>query len=372
MGYRCPVLLTFFGLAMVSVPASLSGSQQAPPTLYPPSPPSKRATSPQAAPTEKLDFRKHSSSHLRLKRGDRYIDVYLFAPDEKVEVLKDPYCGGDKGSKVHSGHFQLISVADNVKVSTMNLDPDDWFVEGKAHDGARLFHDPKSDQDVVVVYQYGTCSSETVQFVSSDAKGYLFSVPFLERDGRTWKERLTGPTGAIPHLENGALTFCFYVNTLRYHFCDAYTFDGENFLDNTKWMTREIEAPVKGMNDAGIAARTLFEFLTALSDKSYSAAAYYAADFRLAGTALGQGPLSIGQKAAFLETYCTSLRGQCLPPTAIESKTEASPPGTLLFQVSFQNSDFKPLKIGSRSDFDFRVARTANGFKVYNLPPQLP
>jgi hypothetical protein len=44
----------------------------------------------------------------------------------------------------------------------------------------------------------------------------------------------------------------------------------------------------------------------------------------------------------------------------------------LLFKVSFQTSDFKPLKIGPRSSFDFRVAKTPDGFKVVDLPPQIP
>src|SRR5579872_3072786 len=177
MGHRCPDLLTLFGLAMVLSPPSLGGNQQAAPTPSPPSPPAKSAHAVQAAPTEQLDFGKHSSSHLRLKRGDRYIDIYLVAADEKVEILKGSYCGGDEGTKVHSGHFQLVSVVDGVKVDTMSLDADDWFVAGKAHDGARLLHDPRTGQYLVAIYQYGSCSSETVRFVSLDATGHLFSIP---------------------------------------------------------------------------------------------------------------------------------------------------------------------------------------------------
>jgi hypothetical protein len=58
-------------------------------------------------------------------------------------------------------------------------------------------------------------------------------------------------------------------------------------------------------------------------------------------------------------------------PVKIESKRGAGAPGVLVFQVSFQTSDFKPLTIGSRSTFDFRVAKTGEGFKVFNLPPQI-
>jgi hypothetical protein len=85
-----------------------------------------------------------------------------------------------------------------------------------------------------------------VQFISSDAAGHLFSIPFLDRDGRTWRQRLTGPSGAIPRVNSGAL----------------------------------------------------------------------------------------------------------------------------LFSVSFQTADFQPLRIGTRSSFDFHVTKTPDGFKVLDLPPR--
>jgi hypothetical protein len=365
MGYRRPIPLKFLWLALAWGQLSFLGSQAAPALA------TTGVAGVQAGPTEAEGFRKHSLSHLRLQRGNRYIDVYLFAPDEKVEVLKDPYCGGDEGAKAHSGHFQLISVVHSVQVSTMNLDPDDWFVEGKTHDGARLLHDPKTGQDIVALYQYGTCSSETVQFVSSDTEGHLFSIPFLDRDGRTWKQMLTGSGGAIPHLASGALVFCSYANGIGYNFCGAYAFDGANFLEAAKWMTPELEAPIKGLNDAGQAARTLFDFLSALSVKSYAAAAYYA---DASVETLGARPTTAnpGKKATFLETYCTVMGGQCFTPVVVESKPSADAQGALLFQVSFQTPDFEPLRIGSHSSFGFRVAKTPSGFKVLDLPPRIP
>jgi len=326
---------------------------------------------PQEARDESTGFREQSLSHLRLERSGHAIDVYLFAPDEKVEVVRDPYCGGDAGAKAHSGHFQLISVVGGIQVAALNLDPDDWFVEGKAHDGARLFHDPMTGQDLVAVYLYGNCSTETVQFFSTDIDGRLFSIPFLDRDGRIWKERMTGSTGAIPQLGSGALTFCSYTNYLFYDFCDAYTFDGANFQDSAKWMTRELDTPTKGLNDQGQAARALFEFLSALSAKSYTAAAFYV-DIN----AEAQGPVPAsnknGQKVAFLEHYCTAMGGQCLNPLAMESEPSAGSGTTLLFHVELETADITALRIAGRESFDFRVAKTPGGFKVLDLPPRIP
>jgi hypothetical protein len=59
-------------------------------------------------------------------------------------------------------------------------------------------------------------------------------------------------------------------------------------------------------------------------------------------------------------------------PVELEAKPNADAPGVLLFQVSFQTSDFQPLKIGSRASFDFRVVKTPDGFKVHDMPPRIP
>ncbi|MFZ0961590.1 MAG: hypothetical protein WAO35_11855 [Terriglobia bacterium] len=342
-------------------PATLLGSQPAAPA----------PSSGQPASTGAADFHTQSLSHLRVVRGDHTFDVYLFAPDMNVDVLAASFCGGDQGARQYSGHFQLLSVADDTVVSKFDLDPDDTFVEKKPHDGARLFHDPKTGQNLVAIYQYGSCKSESVQFFSLDPSGHLFSVPFLDPDGRTWKQMLIGPDGAIPNFPSGGLMFCSFGEDIGYDFCGAYTFDGANFQEAAKWMTQEVAAPAKGLNDVGVAARTLFDFLSALAVKRYSAAAY---DVDVNVEAPGAGPVTAGrgQKAAFLENYCTVKGGQCLLPVKMETKPNPGAPGTLLFQVSFQTFDFHPLTIDSRSSFEFRVAKKPDGFKVIDLPPRIP
>jgi hypothetical protein len=371
MGYRCPAPLKFLWLALALSQGNLLGSQQAAPGPAAPAPAANRTGVAKATPADAPDFRKDNLSHLRLERGDRTFDIYLFAPDQIVDVLSASFCGGDEAAKQFSGHFQLLSVADNSVVSTLDLDPDTNFVERKPHDGARLLRDPKSGQNLVALYQYGSCNSESVQFYSADPDGDLFAIPFLDHDGHIWKQMLTGPDGAIPHLPNGALVFCSYDHDFGYDFCEAYSFDGANFQEAAKWMTQELAAPIKGMNDAALAARALFEFLSMLSMKEYGAAAYF-----MDGDAGPAGPEQVaarrGQKAASLEKYCTVMGGQCLMPVKMERQPSEGTLDALLFQVSFQTSDFQPFMLGARSNFEFRVAKTADGFKVLDLPPRLP
>ena len=324
-----------------------------------------------AASPEEPDFHLHSRSHLRLNRGDHTFDIYLFAPDETAEIVKDSYCGADSGARHFSGRYQLLSVADNSVVSRVDLGPDGSFVENKPHDGARLVRDPKSGQNLIALYQYENCNTESVQFYSVDPSGRLFLISFLDRDGRAWKQILTGPNGTILPTGDGALTFYSYVNSLGFNFCESYTFDGANFLEAAKWLAPLTTGAVSGPNDTGLAERALFEFLSALSAGDYAAAAYYL-DTSVNTGGAPHPAADKDRRAAFLEDYCTVRGGQCFIPVELKAPATADQTTGLRFSVSFQNSDFQPFRIGARSSFDFRVSKTAAGFKVLDLPPRIP
>jgi hypothetical protein len=374
MSRRCHATLKLMLLVQaVTVPSSLFG-QRPPEGLKPGDSRASTATSagPQTnVPTEVLNLQKHTRSHIQLESHNRLVDVYLFAADEQVEVLEDSYCGGDKGDRQFSGHYQLVSVVGNAVVSKLDLDPDVNFVEKKPHDGAKLYRDQKTGQDLLALFQYGTCNSETVQFFLADPSGRLYSIPFLDRDGRTRSHQVTGPTGAIPHLSDGSSVFCAYANAVQCYFCDAYLFDGANFQGTTKWMTRELSDPLKGLNTQGQAMRALSDFLSLLSAKDYRAAAYYFLGYlALAGTT--PATTSPAEKAKMLEAYCTKQGGQCLMPLKIDGSGSLDAQGAMPFTVSFQTSDFEPFQLNGRSSFEFRIWKTPEGFKVLDLPPHIP
>ena len=347
-------------------PGGLTGQQPSPP----PVPPSQGTDSPKAqtaVPVEVLNLQQHNHSSLRLERPNHSVDVYLFAQDEKAIVLDAPFCGGDQGAAQFSGQYQLVSVETHAVASRLDLDPDVNFVQKKPHDGARLYHDPKSGQDLVALFQYGNCNSETAQFFSVDPSAQLFAIPFLDKDGHTGKEMLTGPDGAILHLADGSAAFCSYSNDTGYNFCQAYLFDGANFLETAKWMTHDLTAPAQGLTPASQAKRALYEFLSDLSVKNYRAAAYYFAG--KVGSPEALSTATTGQKAEALQAYCTTEGGQCLTPVQLEIKPGADAQGTMLFQVSLQTAEFKTFKIGNQSSFEFHVAKIGDEFKVLDLPP---
>jgi hypothetical protein len=334
-----------------------------PPAPDSPSAPGAVSPNPQVTvPEEILQLEKHSRSHLRLERPNLSVDVYLTADDENAVVLNAAFCGGDAGSTQYSGHYQLVSVASQAVVSRLDLDPDVNFVEKKPHDSARLYREPKTGQNLIALFQYGSCNSETVQFFSVDPSAQLYAIPFLDKDGHAGKQMVTGPDGAIPHFANGSSVFCSYSSETRYNYCGAYAFDGANFQETAKWMTKDLHAPAQGLNPTSEATRTLFDFLSELSLNNYRAAGYH-----FAGKAG-----STAEKPVALEDYCTKQGGQCLAPVEIESQPGADAAGAMLFQVSFQTAEFKPFHIGARSTFDFHVQKIGGEFKVLDLPPRLP
>jgi hypothetical protein len=322
-------------------------------------------------PEEIVTLERQSRSHLRLATHDRPVDVYLFAEDQKEDILLAGFCGGDRGTWQYTGNYQLISVSANLLISKLDLDPDDTFVDKKPHDGARLFHEPKTGQDLIAIFQYGSCNNEIVRFYALDPSGNLFAVPFLDKDSRNWRQMVTGPSGEIAHLADGSSVFCTYANDTGYDFCETYAFDGANFLEAAKWMTQELGEPLKGNDAVGQAKRALFDFLSELVAKDYPAAAYYFAG-KLEFEGAPPDAANPAQKVKILEAYCTSAGGQCLMPTQIESETPSGAASDLLFRVSFQTSDFRPFQIGDQSSFEFRVTKKGEGFKVLDLPPRVP
>lgn len=311
---------------------------------------------------EVLELEKHHRSHLRVERSNLSVDVYLAAADENAVALDASFCGGQAGAVQFTGHYQLISVANHAVVSRLDLDPDVSLVEKIPHDDLRLYREPKTGQNLMALFQYGSCNTEMVQFFSVDPSAQLYAIPFLDKDGRAAKQQVIGPDGAVPHLANGASAFCSYSNDSGYNYCAAYVFDGANFQEVAKWMTRDRRQPAQGLNAVSQATATLFDFLSELSLGNYQAAAYY-----FAGNA-GPGP----DKSKALEAYCTTGGGQCLEPATIQNKMDAAAAGALRFQVSLQTFEFKPFQIRDRATFDFRVAKVAGEFKVLDLPPRLP
>lgn len=309
-------------------------------------------------------------SQINVERKTVPINVFLFAEDQKVETLKSPYCGGDEGAKQYSGNYHLISIKNNTIISDINLDKDYYFIEKRPHDGLREFYDPKTGEELIGIYQYGSCNTESVEFYRIDVDGVIHRVVFVNKNGSEQKEISTGPGGDVPLSREDEYIFCSYNNFVGHMFCDSYVYTGSSFKQTTSWMTQELGTTKLQPKISDEARRALFDYLSALSGKRYQEAVFYFGGSYESLIKLNPN-ISPNDKAKLFEAYCTSNGTKCFMPEVVADK-DISNPAEMIFSVSFVTRDFDDVILNGQRNFDFRVQRIVDGFKVLNLPPYVP
>ncbi len=313
--------------------------------------------------TAPADITRSSRSHITFPSDSGPVDVYLYARDEKANVLKASYCGGNEGEQEFTGHYELISVKNGAIVSQLPLGPDTFFVSGHPpHDGVHLLDNPASGKALLAVYQYAGCNIEIVYLYRIDSDGLLHQIAFLNIDGRQLMSQDTGPDGSFYPSPEGETIFCSYNNALGTGLCDAYRFEGGNFRQTTSWLGSEHPTAT------GMARRALYEFLSALDQKDYATAAFYYGDSIGGAEESGSSP---SRKIQWLKNYCNSSGAMCWPPLEIRDEGGPAAGSSIVFLVSFLTPESET-SIGNETHFPFRVARFENGFKVVNLPPKFP
>lgn len=326
------------------------------------------AQSPVSHPVDLETIQAGSQSHVTLQTVSGPVDVYLYAPDQQVSALQAPYCGGNEGDKEFQGHFRLISARGGKIVSQRPLHADEFFVAGHPHDGLRLFTLPGAGGSLVKIYQYGSCNIESAEFYRLSPEGSLEQVSFLDRDGRRFHSQLTGPGGGIHSSGRGESVFCSYNNFIARTLCDAYHYDGKNFMQKASWMGADPPVVWKHPTPSAQAQRALYEFLSALNSKKYQIAAYYYAGPLPMAAKSGSAATS---KSDWLKAYCRAAATGCPNPQNISKSLSSGHGGEMDFTVSFVAPDFNSFQASGKSDFRFRVKKIAGGFKVLDLPPRL-
>ena len=220
---------------------------------------------------EKLRNLRRSQINVPKNNFEITIKIFLFAEDEKVEILKGTYCGGEEGDKQYTGNYHLISVKDNKIISKIDLGKDYEFIENALHSGLHRFVMPQTYEQLLMIYQYGSCNIERVEFYRVDVEGHLYKVSFIDKDGVVATGQTTGPDGGISGTE-ADLTFCSYNNGVGYFFCDSYTYNGNNFIQTASWMSqREEEMTISALKSSLeiAAASSLFRAALSIFSKWY-------------------------------------------------------------------------------------------------------
>jgi len=304
---------------------------------------------------EILKLKNLRRSQINIFKNREGIKVFLFAEDEKVEILEGSYCGGEEGDKQYTGNYQLISTKDNKIVSKIDLGKDYEFVENTLHSGLNLFVMPQTYEQLIMIYQYRSCNTEAVEFYRVDVEGRLYKVNFIDKDGTVATGQTTGPDGGISGTE-GDITFCSYNNGVGYTFCDSYNYNAKDFIQTAISMTQ-------GETIDGEPRRILFEYISALSQEDYKRAVYYYGGSYDLLIKLNPD-INPNDKPKLFERYCIKNGGKCLIseyPDFIDIKS------SMQLKSGELEVTFKP---DNKPDFEFRVKRMNGEFKVMDLPPR--
>ena len=304
---------------------------------------------------EKLRNLRRSQINVSKNNFEITIKIFLFAEDEKVEILKGTYCGGEEGDKQYTGNYHLISVKNNKIASKIDLGKDYEFIENTLHSGLHLFVMPQTYEQLIMIYQYGSCNIERVEFYRVDVEGRLYKVNFIDKDGTVGTGQFTGPTGDIAGSDSSVI-FCSYNNAVGYTFCDSYNYNAKDFIQTAISMTQENTVD-------GEPRRILFEYVSALSQEDYKRAVYYYGGSYDLLIKLNPD-ISPNDKPKLFERYCIKNGGKCLIseyPDFIDIKS------SMQLKSGDSEVSFKP---DNKPDFEFRVGRINNEFKVMDLPPR--
>ena len=317
---------------------------------------------------EKLRNLRRSQINISKNNFSVRIKVFLFAENEKIEILDGSYCGGEEGAKQYTGNYQLISVKDNKIVSKIDLGKDYEFIEDTLHSGLQLFVMPQIYEQLIMIYQYESCNIERVEFYRVDVEGRIYKVNFIDKDGTVGTGQSTSPAGDIPQSD-GSVIFCSYDNSIGHMLCDSYIYNGKNFIQTSSWMTQEGKR-----TSIAEARRALYEYLDALWWREYKKADYKKTVYYYGGGydfLLQLNPdVSPNDKPKLFELYCTKNGGNCLKPSYFSDKNLESTTTEAKFTVEFITEERADFKINGHSDFEFRVRRIDNEFKVLDLPPR--
>jgi hypothetical protein len=302
-------------------------------------------------------IRRDSQSHVTLQLSSGPDEVYLYAKNQTVDTIRALYCGGSPGDKEYHGRFALISVRNGKVASQLQLDPETFFVTGRPHDGLHVFTLSAHGQALLNLYQYENCNNESLEFYRLDPQGRLARVRFLRKDGGQFPSE----EGAIYSSGEAGSIFCSYHPSASPSvFCDAYRYDGKDFVQTKSWMGNDLRDAWQHPTPTDQAERSLYDFLSDLASKDYQTAAFYYA-----------GPLSSAVKTApaspnrakCLDDYCRTAATGCPDPQDLSKLSTAAANGELEFLVSFEDAHLN----GRR--FRFWVGNFGSGFKVLDLPP---
>ncbi|HEX9663990.1 MAG TPA: hypothetical protein VGB27_17005 [Candidatus Binatia bacterium] len=197
-----------------------------------------------AAAREEIDpeiksLRDHSRARIAFAAGRDLIEVFIYADDEKMEMLKTDSCGGKSGSKRYTGNYQIVSLKKRAFHAALPVGKR-VFTENRGEE-IKEIRFPESSGRLITISQYQNCNGDEVEFFRVDSRGGLHQVRVRHKGGAEKSRLASAPGGQPDQLSGNQLTYCSSVNSKSTALCASYIFDGNNLIQ-TSSLTRKGQA----------------------------------------------------------------------------------------------------------------------------------
>jgi hypothetical protein len=174
-------------------------------------------------------LRERSRARITFSAGRDYLEVFLFADNEKEETLRGASCPGTSGSKRFSGNYRLIALKNRAFHGALAIG-DRSFTERRTEE-IKVIRFAESNARLIAISQLPACNTETMEVFRVDGRGAMHKVRMRQRNG-VEANRIAGPAGGkLAQLSGNELTYCRALNSESATLCTHYLFENGRLLE---------------------------------------------------------------------------------------------------------------------------------------------
>jgi hypothetical protein len=186
------------------------------------------AAAPEETDPEIKSFREHSRARIAFTSGASFLEVFIHADDEKMEILRADSCSGKSGSKRYRGTYRIVTFKNRAFHAARQVGKR-VFTESRGEE-IREIRFPESSGRLISISQYQNCAGDAVEFFRVDGRGGLHKVPVRDKEGSEKPRLAGGPGGQPDHILGNQLTYCRSAGSQGAALCIGYVFDGNRLI----------------------------------------------------------------------------------------------------------------------------------------------
>jgi hypothetical protein len=177
-------------------------------------------------------LRERSRARITFAAGRDYLEVFVFADDEKEESVRGNSCpgtSGTSGSKRFTGNYRLIALKNRTFHAVLPIG-DRSFTDRRNED-IKVIRFAESNARLIAISQFQACNTETIELFRVSGRGAMNRVRVRQRNG-VELNRIAGPAGGqLAQLTGNELTYCRALNADSPTLCTHYLFDSGRLLE---------------------------------------------------------------------------------------------------------------------------------------------